>query len=217
MDAQLSDNVRLFDENVREYDDWFDRHPAVFDSELTAIQELLPRTGEGVEIGTGTGRFASALGLKVGVEPSPQMGVLARDRGLQVHQASAEKLPFADSTFDFALLVTVLCFVPDSLRALEETRRVLKPGGLVVIAFIDKDSRVGRDYLSSGSKYYRKAFFYSPRDMMDLLDRAGFRWKDARQTLFKDPREMDVPHSPKPGFGEGDFVVFSAQKPLADL
>ena len=41
-----------------------------FQSEVSAIQQLLPSIGTGIEIGVGTGLFASALGIKEGVEPS---------------------------------------------------------------------------------------------------------------------------------------------------
>jgi len=216
MPATEKYNIRVFDENAREYDDWFDHHPAVFESELRALKSLLPQ-GRGVEIGAGTGRFAVGLGIKVGVEPSPKMASIAQGRGLEIHQAFAEKLPFEDGAFDFALMATVLCFLPDPVKALEETRRILKPGGLLLTAFIDRESLVGRSLPSPRSKYYREAFLHSSRDMMYLLSKGGYVWMESRQTLFSDPQTLTVPDIPKPGFGDGDFVVFLAEKPLADL
>jgi ubiquinone/menaquinone biosynthesis C-methylase UbiE len=55
------------------------------------------------------------------------------------HQADARALPFADDTFDAAYLVTVLGEIPGRLAALSELRRVLKPGGRLVIGeFADR-------------------------------------------------------------------------------
>jgi SAM-dependent methyltransferase len=209
------ERVRALDENAWEYDGWFDRHPAVFESELRAIRELLPPSGEGLEIGAGTGRFAHSLGLRRVVEPSPRMADLARARGLTVHEAFAEALPFGEGDFDYALLVTVLGFVPDSLLALKEAHRIVKPGGRVVAAFLDRDRRTGRTVPSSGPKFYRNLLLFSPRDVLDLLERAGLHWIDSRQVLFSDPESLKVPETPQPGFGQGDFVVFSGEKTSA--
>jgi ubiquinone/menaquinone biosynthesis C-methylase UbiE len=50
------------------------------------------------------------------------------------HQASAEDLPFADSTFDLVISNGAINLVPDKARALAEAWRVLKPGGRLQIA-----------------------------------------------------------------------------------
>jgi len=44
---------------------------------------MLPEGGTGIEIGVGTGRFASQLGIKLGLEPSKSMASLARQRGMR--------------------------------------------------------------------------------------------------------------------------------------
>ncbi len=208
---QAQNNVHLFDQNAQEYDEWFDQNPAVFESELAALKELIPKEGQGLEIGAGTGRFSFPLGVQTVVEPASSMAAIARKRGLTVHEAFAESLPFKDNSFDFVLMVTVLCFVTDPLQVLQETRRVLKPGGSVILAFIDKETPLGKTYLYSESKYYRFAHLHSAREMMDLLERAGFKWQDSRQTLLADPQTLQVPEKPKSGFGKGGFAVFSAQ------
>jgi ubiquinone/menaquinone biosynthesis C-methylase UbiE len=60
-----------------------------------------------VEIGVGTGRFASALGVPLGVEPSESMRRIARKRGIEVISGKAEALPFRDGCLDYVLMVTV--------------------------------------------------------------------------------------------------------------
>ncbi|MDY6943802.1 MAG: SAM-dependent methyltransferase, partial [Pseudomonadota bacterium] len=62
-----------FEVNSRRYDDWFGRHPAVYQSELLAVRAVLPPEGLGLEIGVGTGRFAAPLGIQVGLDPAASM------------------------------------------------------------------------------------------------------------------------------------------------
>ena len=59
-----------FEKNVDRYEAWFEHHRLAYESELEAIRMLLPQSGEGLEVGVGTGRFAAPLGIGVGVEPS---------------------------------------------------------------------------------------------------------------------------------------------------
>ncbi|HAM49303.1 MAG TPA: SAM-dependent methyltransferase, partial [Nitrospiraceae bacterium] len=46
-----------------------------------------------------------------------------------VYDSKAENLPFEDNAFDFALMVTTICFMEDPLQALREIRRILCPSG----------------------------------------------------------------------------------------
>jgi hypothetical protein len=59
-----------FEKYAQKYDEWFDKNKFAYESELQAIKELLPINKNGIEIGVGSGRFASPLGIKLGVDPS---------------------------------------------------------------------------------------------------------------------------------------------------
>lgn len=135
-----------FEAHHERYEAWFEKHGAAYVSELLALRPFVPFEGRGLEIGVGTGRFAAPLGVPGGVDPSPAMLAYAVARGVDVFVATAEQLPFAESSFDFALVVTTLCFVDSPERMLSEARRVLKPDGRLVIGFIDRASDIGRDY-----------------------------------------------------------------------
>ncbi|MBA7697269.1 2-methoxy-6-polyprenyl-1,4-benzoquinol methylase [subsurface metagenome] len=52
---------------------------------------------------------------------------------IELKEASAYKLPFADESIDLVYMVTVLMEIPDRGRALQEIRRVLKPGGTLAV------------------------------------------------------------------------------------
>lgn len=192
------------------YDEWFDRHPALFQSELAAIRSVLPPFQKGVEIGVGTGRFAAALGVQHGLEPLVEYAALARTRGIEVEKGVAEKMPYPDAHFDLALMVTVDCFLDDVPASFSETFRVLSQGGTFIVAFLDKNGTVARRYKQSGSPSYRNAHFHSPDEIMTRMETAGFHDFTFAQTLF-DGHETE-PQKPKPGVGSGSFAVVVARK-----
>lgn len=101
---------------------------------------LEPARGRVLEVGAGTGwsfrHYPDAVSEIVALEPDEGMLARAKTRSaaesgprVSFVRASAEELPFEDASFDTAVAMVVLCTVPNPARALEELRRVLKPGG----------------------------------------------------------------------------------------
>jgi SAM-dependent methyltransferase len=204
----------VFDKYAAEYDAWFDVNPWVYQSEVQAVKMLLPQEGKGVEIGTGTGRFSVPFGITIGVEPSETMAQIARSRGITVHDATAERLPFDDDIFDFVLMVTTICFLKDPLQAMREIRRILCPAGKIIIGMLDKDSPLGRSYESKkkSSKFYQYANFHPVGQVLEWLRISGFNHMHLFQTIFKKPDEITALEPVKEGHGEGLFVVISEEK-----
>jgi SAM-dependent methyltransferase len=105
---------------------------------------LASESGRILDVGCGYGRAAVALGPKsglsvFGIDSSIKMLGRAQREGaaLLACAAAAEFLPFADGTFDAALLIGVLSSIttPQGRRsAVTETRRVLRPGGLLLLS-----------------------------------------------------------------------------------
>ena len=204
-----------FEAHHRRYDDWFVRHAAAYQSELLAVRALLPWRGLGLAIGVGTGRFAAPLGVQIGIDPAHEVLDYAANRGILTVQAIAEALPFSDSSVDYALSITTICFVDDATAMLTEAYRVLKPGGELVIGFIDRTSNLGQHYLAHQAEnvFYREATFYSASEVEQLLRDTDFTEPVWVQTLSKTLEEKDDIEPLRTGYGQGAFVVVKANRP----
>ncbi|NIO83559.1 MAG: methyltransferase domain-containing protein [Candidatus Aminicenantes bacterium] len=206
----------VFENNVADYEQWYEDHKAVFESEVRALQalfETLPENLRGIEVGLGTGRFSEALGVKEGVEPAAAMAAKAEQRGIEVMPGLAEKLPYADMQFDFVLFVTV-CFLDQLKLAFKEANRVLKKGGAIIIGFLDKEQTVAQSYLEKKqrSTFYQKASFYTVQRIENLLRETGFAQMEYYQTLFGELDSITEMQLPVEGYGSGSFVVVKGIK-----
>ena len=174
----------LFDNLVSEYEEWFEKHPKIYEEEIKTIKAILPK-GKGLEVGVGTGRFAAPLGIKVGIEPSKKMAEVARARGIEVIEMSAEEMDF-DEEFDFILMVTTICFVDDPLKTIKNCYKALKKGGYLIIAFVDLNSPLGKFYEKNKekSKFYKFAKFFTKDDIIDLMKKAGFKEFECVENLY---------------------------------
>jgi SAM-dependent methyltransferase len=194
------------------YEDWFVENPNPYESELEAIRAVLPKQGRGVEIGVGSGLFSKPLGIAEGVEPAHAMAERARRRGITVYEGVAEDLPLASNAYDFALMVTTICFVDDFDASMVEMARVIKPDGRIVLAFVDSASPLGQMYekYKEEDPFYRKATFYSAEEVVSILRKHGFEPKGTAQTVFGPLDKVTEVQQWKQGTGEGGFVVISA-------
>lgn len=203
-----------FDKYLDEYETWFKRHPHVYRSEVEAVRNFIPKKRKGIEIGVGTGRFAIPLGIKEGVEPSETMRNYSLRLGLTVYDGTAENLPVEDELYDFALMVTTICFVDDVGKVSREVQRILKPGGSFIIGLVDKNSPLGKIYekMKGENKFYRYATFYSTDEIKSFLIENKFHNIEIVQTVFGNLDEIKNIQLFKEGYGEGGFVVIKAIK-----
>ena len=102
-----------------------------------------------LDVGTGTGSLAAAMEKAgpavqvVGIDPSEGFIAYARKNAgprARFEAGDAQGLRFADASFDGALALLVLNFVPDHAKAIAEMRRVTRPGGTVGACVWDYDA-----------------------------------------------------------------------------
>jgi SAM-dependent methyltransferase len=138
----------------------------------------------------------------------------AAARGIETTKGIAEALPFPDGSFDYAVIVTTICFVGSPDKMLAEAHRVLRPDGKLVIGFIDRESGLGQGYLErqSESVFYREARFYSAAEVGELVRSAGFNSLTWGQTLFRPLAEITEVEPVRPGTGDGAFVAVMAER-----
>lgn len=89
-----------------------------------------------LDVGCGTGgnlKMLSQFGDAEGVDISPDALAFCRERGQKVKLGAAEGLPYADATFDLVTALDVVEHLDDDVAGLREMRRVLRPGGHVLI------------------------------------------------------------------------------------
>ncbi len=146
-----------------------------------------PAAGRVLEIGVGSGLnlpFYRRAQRVVGVDPSTKLLSLARKSAeqapcpVELIEGTAERLPFAEGSFDTVLTTCTLCSIPDAVQALGEMRRVLRPGGRLI--FLEHghapDAAVARWQDRIDPVWTRIAGgCHINRRVADLIAGAGFR------------------------------------------
>ncbi|MFD0558520.1 phosphatidylethanolamine N-methyltransferase /phosphatidyl-N-methylethanolamine N-methyltransferase [Stackebrandtia endophytica] len=141
MDSEIDRNRRVWDRAAPRYDRamrFFERRVFTGGREWVCSRAH----GDVLEIGVGSGMNLPHYPAEVrltGIDLSPQMLELARHRARELGReadlqvANALELPFDDASFDTVTSTLTLCAVPDDERALTEMRRVLRPGGRLLL------------------------------------------------------------------------------------
>jgi ArsR family transcriptional regulator len=151
------------------------------DAVENALLRLLPREnlGRTLDIGTGTGRLLELLAPRVtsglGIDASRTMLALARVRlakpeycHLSVRLADMYALPLHDAAFDLVLLQMVLHYAEDPAQAVAEARRVLAPGGTLLVVDLAPHGRA-----DLRERMAHRALGFSDADMTHLLHHSG--------------------------------------------
>jgi ABC-2 type transport system ATP-binding protein len=165
---------------------------------LQAIEQALLREhalGKAIELGCGTGYFTQAIARNaehvIATDLSDQMLQVARTRldGLErvtIQKADCAQTSFSDNSFDSVFLLNLIHVIDDPSQCLQETHRILKNGGLVVIVDFTGYGMALFKKLGLVLRYLR-AWGLPPRDGQDamspselrrLVQHAGFAVKD---------------------------------------
>jgi SAM-dependent methyltransferase len=126
-----------------------------------------------LDVGCGTGAnllMLSQYGDAEGVDVSEDALAFCRERGLdRVTLGAAEKLPYEDGTFDLVTALDVVEHLDDDLAGLREMRRVLRPGGRVLLFVPTFMFLWGlQDDVSNHRRRYRLP------ELQRVLEQAGF-------------------------------------------
>ena len=144
--------------------------------------------GRVLEVGCGDGRnfqhYPPGVSGVVAVEPDPNARAVALERAaearvpIEVVEGVASPLPAEDASFEAAVLVWVLCSVPDPPAALRELRRVLVPGGeLRFYEHVRSENAVFRALQRAGDRlFWTRALggCETTRDSVRAIEDAGF-------------------------------------------
>lgn len=201
--------AEYYDRNWRESEEWIKSHPHIHESEIIALQKVVP-SGLGLEIGVGTGRLASAFSIRFGLDPSRNMLKLARQRNIRVVQGFGENLPFKNETFNFILIMYTIELADDALRFLKEATKTLKKRGVLILGIANRESAWGKFYEQEAAKGFWH--FYSIEEILRYFKRIRLKLQAAFHTHFHAPPDIKEIEEPKKGFGQGGLVVFKAVK-----
>ncbi len=118
------------------------------------------------------------LGEVTGVELSPASVAVARSRGVgDVVEGSVEELPFDDDSFDFAVCLDVIEHLDNDLQTLRELRRVIRPGGRLLVTVPAYPSLwSSHDVVNHHRRRYTRA------SLLDVAQAGG--WEATRTTHF---------------------------------
>lgn len=175
-----------FDDQTAPYDRWYATPlgQLVDRVEKEASFALMPEVSglRLLEVGCGTGNISLTLAHRgawvVGLDISRPMLARAQDKTRQAGLAItwikglASPLPFADESFDGVLGILALDFMTNREMALQEMVRVLRPGGFVAVAILNRFSlwtlkRVIRAWFKPS--LWREARFITPRELRRFL------------------------------------------------
>ena len=170
----------------------------------TRAQIVPQASGRVLEIGIGTGLTlsfydADKVSTIVGVDPAAPMQSLARQRAaaidIPVEMIALElgQIQAADASFDSIVCTFTLCTIPDPLAALQEMRRVLKPGGQFLFGehgrAPDLKVRVWQDRLTPLWRPLAGGCHLN-RDIPALLKAGGFRLREVHSRYLQGPRPL---------------------------
>ena len=162
------------------------RHDEVSRRRLETILRLLerrPAAARLLDVGCSSGAFLMAarrLGMEgEGVEISPQAAQTAREAGFRVFTGMLEDAGLADGAFDAITLIELVEHLAEPSRLLAECRRILRPGGILMVTTPNGESWTARAMGARWEVFSLRAMgghvsFFNARSLALLAARTGF-------------------------------------------
>ncbi|MEN3007698.1 class I SAM-dependent methyltransferase [Pseudothermotoga sp.] len=186
------------------YDSWYETPLGSFiiKEEEKILRDLLPAGEKFLEVGAGTGWWLRRFRYSevVAIEPSIRMLEIGKKNAPWARWicAMGEELPLENESFDVVLLFTVLEFVQDVRKTLNESMRVLKKNGILIVGILNALSSWVALYRRLGDKGiepWNRARFYTKEDLIELLGMC----EAEREAIFLSPNAI-------PPFEEADVA-----------
>ena len=159
-------------------------------------------TGRVLEVGIGSGlnlpRYSRHVQQVIGLEPSHKLLNMARSVGRQsfpvdLIEGSAEEIPLENASVDTIVTTWTLCTIPDASHALNEMRRVLKPGGRLLFVEHGRAPEPNvvwwQDILTPMWKSIGGGCHLN-RAIGSLIEGAGFRFERLETSYMRGPKPM---------------------------
>jgi ubiquinone/menaquinone biosynthesis C-methylase UbiE len=182
MNEIKGENIFLIPSVAEKYDEYYQNESGkiidkiekeLFSGHLTDLKER-----ELLELGCGTGHwtvFFNSLGFKItAIDQSETMIQIAKSKNIpnaSFIKADAAALPFPDNSFNIVTTVTMLEFVEDIDKILDEIERVLKHGGTFIVGCLNKESWLGKN--KNNDPVYKNAHFFTIEEVEKMLSRFG--------------------------------------------
>ena len=172
-----SELMRVYDKESPVY------YPKRFSSEggryIDSIEKkFLAHYGKGpsfLEIGTATGRFVGFIEKSgwdyTGIDISSQMLQLSENNGSKLVQADAEEIPLKPNMFDTVICLHTFHFLPDPLACIRESKRVLKPLGLLILIF-ETDNWLRRIAVKTGM-FKSDQYYFKTQEVANMIKSCG--------------------------------------------
>jgi ubiquinone/menaquinone biosynthesis C-methylase UbiE len=215
------------EEQTKRWSGYWDKHAKSYDWQVWFFDKLLFRdsrewackraVGDVLEVGIGTGlslHHYPRQARLTAVEFSPGMLEIARrrsaelDRQVDLREGNALSLDFPDESFDSVVAAFALCSVADERVAVAEIRRVLRPGGLLLLAdHVASRFRVLRGFewllevtcVPRGAEHFLRRPLATAREAGFVIEHTDrFAFGVVERVVARKPGEV-----PEPGPGSG--------------
>lgn len=175
------------------------------------IEGIDPQDGERIlDLGCGDGFYLyllSNLGVDIKLEGSDleKANLESARRNLKSKQIKLiqgdlmQKLPFKDNYFEKIVMSEVAEHLPDDIKGLKEARRVLKPGGVILLSVPNANypflwdpvnwvlERTTGKHVKTGfwaGLWFNHIRLYTPKRIKGVMEKAGFRIEEIKSTTF---------------------------------
>jgi SAM-dependent methyltransferase len=197
-----SEHARIYPDDYHAYDFSAERFGLVYQvrrrleaHRLLKVAEGLPADARIVDVGCGDGFHLSLLaefgepGWRLeGIDPDPRAAARGEELGLTIHTGTVEDVELDDAGYDLALLIMTIEHVADPASVLEGVRRVVKPGGRLLIITDNTgspDFRLFRRRHWGGYHFPRHFNLFNRSSLRRLATRTG--WDVAELATIASP------------------------------